>query len=81
VGTEATFMPEVDVASATSKVATVDAVSAATALTESGARWVDGTGTAADIISNLSWMTRRPTPPYRHHDRHVDLPLINLGDK
>lgn len=38
---------------AVGKVATVDAVSAATALTESGARWKDGTGTAIDLYLNL----------------------------
>ena len=52
-GTEADIMPEVDVAAATAKVATVDAVSAATALTESGGRWLDGTGTAKDLYLNL----------------------------
>jgi len=52
-GTEANIMPEVDVAAATAKVATVDAVSVATALTESGARWLDGTGTAIDLYLNL----------------------------
>jgi hypothetical protein len=38
---------------ASSKVATVDAISAATALTESGARWVDGTSSAIDLFLNL----------------------------
>lgn len=38
---------------AVSKVANVDAVSAATKLTESGARWRDGTGTAVDVFLNL----------------------------
>lgn len=52
-GTEADIMPEVDVAAATAKVAVVDAVSAATALTESGARWLDGTSTAKDLFLNL----------------------------
>lgn len=52
-GTEADIMPEVNVAAATAKVATVDAVSAATALTESGARWLDGTSTAKDLYLNL----------------------------
>jgi hypothetical protein len=52
-GTEADIMPEVDVAAATAKVAVVDAVSVATALTESGARWFDGTATAKDLFLNL----------------------------
>lgn len=42
-----------DVAAATSKVAAIPAVSVATALTESGGRWVDGTGTPADLYLNL----------------------------
>jgi hypothetical protein len=46
-------MKEVDVAAATSKVATVDAVSVATILTESAASWVDGTATAVDMYLNL----------------------------
>lgn len=52
-GTEADIMPEVNVAAATAKVAVVDAVSVATALTESGARWFDGTSTAKDLYLNL----------------------------
>jgi len=38
---------------AVSKVANVDAVQAATLLTESGARWRDGTATAVDLFLNL----------------------------
>lgn len=52
-GTEADIMPEVDVAAATASVAVVDSVSVATALTESGARWLDGTATAKDLYLNL----------------------------
>jgi hypothetical protein len=52
-GTEATYLPENDVAAATSKVATIAAYPSPTALTESGARWVDGTGTAADLYLNF----------------------------
>lgn len=52
-GTEADVLQEVDVAAATAKVAIVDAVSVATALTESGARWLDGTATAKDLYLNL----------------------------
>lgn len=53
VSTEADVMPEVDVGAATAKVAVVDAVSVAAVLTESGARWLDGTGTAKDLYLNL----------------------------
>lgn len=52
-GTEADIMPEVDVAAATAKVASVASVSVATALTESGARWFDGTSTAKEVYLNL----------------------------
>lgn len=41
------------VAAATAKVAPVDAVSVATALTESGARWHDGRATAKDMHLNF----------------------------
>lgn len=51
--TEANIMPEVDIAAATAKVGACDAVSVATALTESGARWLDGTTTAIDMFLNF----------------------------
>jgi len=38
---------------AVSKVANVDAITIATGLTESGARWTDGTATAADLFISL----------------------------
>lgn len=47
------IMPKVSTTQAVAKVATVDAVSVATALTESGARWLDGTGTAKDLFLNF----------------------------
>lgn len=46
-------MPKVSTTQAVAKVATTDAVSVATALTESGARWLDGTSTAKDLFLNL----------------------------
>jgi hypothetical protein len=52
-GTEADIMPEVDVAAAVAEVAVCDAVSVATALTESGARHFDGTATAIDMFLNF----------------------------
>lgn len=52
-GTEADIMPEVDIGAATAKVGTIAAVPVATALTESGARWFDGTGTAKDMYLNF----------------------------
>ncbi len=53
VSTEADILPEVNVAAATAKVASVDAVSVAAVLTESGGRWLDGTATAKDLYLNL----------------------------
>lgn len=53
-GTEADVMPSVAVsAGASDKDGVVDAVSVATALTESGARWLDGTATAKDLFLNF----------------------------
>lgn len=53
-GTEADIMPSVAVsAGASDKLGVVDAVSVATALTESGARWLDGTTTAIDMFLNF----------------------------
>jgi len=53
-GTEADIMPSVAVsAGASDKDGVVSAVSVATALTESGARWLDGTSTAKDLFLNF----------------------------
>lgn len=52
-GTEADIMPSVALTQAVSEVAVCDAVSVATALTESGARWLDGTSTAKDLFLNF----------------------------
>jgi hypothetical protein len=53
-GTEADLMPSVAVsAGASDKDGVVSAVSVATALTESGARWLDGTSTAKDMFLNF----------------------------
>jgi hypothetical protein len=54
VSTEADIMQSVAIAAATAKVAAIDAVSVATALTESGARWLDGTATAKDLFLNIA---------------------------
>lgn len=54
VSTEADIMQSVAVsAGASDKIGVVDAVSVATALTESGARWLDGTATAKDMYLNF----------------------------
>jgi hypothetical protein len=53
-GTEADIMPSVAVsAGASDKDGVVAAVSVATALTESGARWLNGTATAKDMYLNF----------------------------
>jgi hypothetical protein len=53
-GTEADIMPQVAVsAGAADKIGVVAAVSVATALTESGARWLDGTVTPKDLYLNF----------------------------
>lgn len=52
-GTEADILPSVAIAAATAKVGTIGAVPAPTALTESGARWLDGTTTAIDMYLNF----------------------------
>ena len=54
VSTEATFLQEVALTTAVAKVADTDAQSIATALTESGARWVDGTATAPVMYLNFA---------------------------
>lgn len=48
------IMPKCDVSAGDSdKIGVVDGVSVATALTESGARWLDGTATAKDLYLNF----------------------------
>lgn len=52
--TEADILQSVAVSAGSSdKIGVVDAVSVATALTESGARWLDGTATAKDVYLNF----------------------------
>lgn len=54
IGTEADIMQSVSVsAGASDKLGVVDAASVATALTESGARWLDGTTTPVDMYLNF----------------------------
>lgn len=53
-GTEANILPSTAIsAGASDKLAPVDAVPIPTALTESGARWLDGTATAIDMFLNF----------------------------
>lgn len=52
-GTEADILQSTETAAAVDSVSTIDAVSTATALTESGARWFDGTATAKDAFLNI----------------------------
>lgn len=52
--TEATFLQETALTTAVAKVANSDAQSIATALTEAGSRWVDGTSTAPVMYLNFA---------------------------
>ena len=52
-GTEADILQSVALTQAVGEVANCDAQSVATALTESGARWHDGTATAKDMYLNF----------------------------
>jgi hypothetical protein len=52
-GTEADILQSTALTQGVSKVANCDAQSVATALTESGARWHDGTATAKDLFLNF----------------------------
>lgn len=54
VGTEADILQSTANAAAVSKVAAIDSVSIATALTESGARHFDGTATAKELYLNFA---------------------------
>lgn len=54
VGTEADILQETALSTASAKVAVCDAISVATALTESGARHLDGTATAKDLYLNFA---------------------------
>ena len=47
------FLQSTATTQAAAKVANVDAIMVATGLTESGARWTDGTATALDLFMNL----------------------------
>ena len=53
VSTEANILQSVALTQAVNEVANCDAQSIATALTESGARWIDGTATAVDMFLNF----------------------------
>lgn len=53
-GTEADILPSTANATASGSVAAIDSVSVATALTESGARWLDGTATAKSMFLNFA---------------------------
>lgn len=52
--TEADIMQSVANATAAAKVAAIKGASVATALTESGARWLDGSATAKDLYLNFA---------------------------
>lgn len=54
ISTEADILQSTAMTQASGKVANTDAHSIATALTESGARWFDGTTTAKDLFLNFN---------------------------
>ncbi len=54
VSTEADYLTATALTQAVAKVAVCDAISIATALTESGSRWMDGTATAKDMYLNFA---------------------------
>ena len=81
-GTTALYLQSTDTTQAVTQVANVDAISIATALTESAARWKDGTSSAADLFLNLL------IDDSGNNDAHtafftgtVAIHWINLGDK
>lgn len=53
ISTEADYLTSTALTTAVTKVANSDAQSIATALTEAGARWMDGTATAKDLFLNF----------------------------
>jgi len=80
--TEANLLQSTAVAAAVAKVATVDAISIATALTESGATWVDGTGTASALFLNLIVTDEAThTSGTGTFTGTVTITWINCGDK
>ncbi len=54
VSTEATWLQSTAMATAAARVAVTKALPVATALTEAGSRWVDGTATAAPVFMNVA---------------------------
>jgi len=80
--TEADIMQEVDVAAAAANVATISAVQFATALTESGATWLDGTATAKDMYLNFVIDENAANVTgLGYFSGTVTVTWINLGDK
>lgn len=81
-GTEADIMPSVAIPAATAKVGACDAVSVATVLSESGARWLDGTGTAKDMFLNFVIDDDAThTAGSATFSGTITIHWINLGDK
>lgn len=80
--TEEDIMPSVALSTASGTVAVSDAVSVATALTESGARWHDGTATAKDLYLNVGIDDDAShTAGTATWTGTVTLIWMNLGDK
>lgn len=80
--TEADILQSTALTEAVAKVATADAISIATALTESGGRWLDGTGTAKDLFLNYAIADDvAHTAGAGTFTGTITVVWINLGDK
>jgi hypothetical protein len=81
VSTEATWLQSVAMATAAAKVAAIAAKSIATALTEAGSRWVDGTGTPAPVWLNVAIADDAThTAGTGKFTGTITLTWVNLGD-
>lgn len=82
VSTEATWLQSTANATAASKVAAIKSIPVATALTEAGARWVDGTATPAPVYLNFAIADDAThTTGTGSFTGTITLTWTNLGDK
>ncbi len=80
--TEATFLPSLAMTTAVSKVAVCDNIPSPTALTESGARWVNGSATPCDLYLNFAIADDAlHTAETGHFTGSVEFVWCILGDK
>ena len=82
ISTEATWLQSVAMAVAAAKVAAIGAISIAAALTEAGARWVDGTVTPAPVFLNVAIADDAThTAGTGKFTGTITITWLNLGDK